>query len=59
MNKQEKPKLRRRTRVTFVCGPSRDYFYGDSRPPKACSYFDFMEWQVAQLRKRRRPTTRP
>ena len=45
----------KRQRVVFVCGPSRDYFYGDPRPPQELGYFDFFEWQEAQLRKRRRP----
>jgi hypothetical protein len=41
--------------VTFACGPSKSYFYGDPCPDKALGYMEFVEWQEAQLRKRRRP----
>jgi hypothetical protein len=44
-----------RKRVAFICGPSKEYYYGDKRPPYGAGYFDFIEWQEAQLRKRRRP----
>ena len=57
MSAEAQPKVKRRKRVIFVCGPSRDYFYGDPRPPQERGYFDFVEWQEAQLRKRHRPRT--
>ena len=43
--------------IMFVCGPSRDYFYGNPRPPQERGYFYFIECQEVQLRKRRRPRT--
>lgn len=48
-------KGRRKRGVIFVCGPSKEYFYGDPRPPQEMGYMEFVEWQEAQLRKRRRP----
>lgn len=48
----DRPKMKR---IIFVCGPSRDYFYGDPKPPRKLGYFDFVEWQEAQFRKHRRP----
>lgn len=56
MSKPKKGRITRKS-VVHICGPSRDYYYGDPRPPKAVGYFDFVEWQAAQLRKRRRPRT--
>ena len=53
-----KKRKARKPPAIFVCGPSRDYFYGDPRPPQELGYFEFVEWQEAQLRKRRRPTKR-
>ena len=53
-------KIRQRPKkfVAFVCGPTRAFFYGDPHPGPDCSYFDFVEWQEAQFRKRRRPKRR-
>ena len=43
----------------IVCGPSKEYYYGDPPPPKESGYMEFLEWQEAQLRKRRRPKGTP
>lgn len=51
-------KDQRRKMTVLVCGPSKEYFYGDPRPPQEMGYMEFVEWQEAQLRKRRRPKTR-
>lgn len=45
----------RKGSVVFVCGPSKEYFYGDPCPDKALGYLEFCEWAEAQRRKRRRP----
>lgn len=51
-------KGQRKRTIIFVCGPSKEYFYGDPRPPKEMGYMEFVEWQEAQLRERRRPMKR-
>ena len=56
--KAEVPK-RKLWPTVFVCGQSRDYYHGDPPPPKERGYFDFIEWQDAQLRRRRRPRSAP
>lgn len=49
----------RTPRTVFVCGPSTDYYYGDPQPSKGLGYMEFLEWQEAQLTRRRRPKVRP
>lgn len=34
------------------------YYYGDPRPPREAGYSEFVAWQEAQLRKKRRPQGR-
>ncbi|MBF8297401.1 MAG: hypothetical protein HW395_58 [candidate division NC10 bacterium] len=43
----------------MICVASKDYAFGDPRPPQERGYMEFMAWQEAQLRKQRRPETRP
>lgn len=45
--------MKRLSGEVHICGPSRDYYAGDPRPPKEAGYFDFMEWQEAQIRNKR------
>ena len=35
-----------------------DYYYGDPRPAKAAGYGEFVAWQEAQLKRRKRPAKR-
>lgn len=38
-----------------VCGPTGEYYLGDPQPPQSAGYGEFVEWQEAQFRKRKRP----
>ena len=42
----------------IVCGPSKEYAYGDPPPPKERGYMEFCEWQEAQLKRHRQKETR-
>ena len=37
-----------------ACGARSEYFYGDPQPPKEAGYAEFVEWQEAQFRHRKR-----
>lgn len=43
-----------KTGIAIACGPSRQYYAGDPRPPRSAGYGEFIEWQEAQLRNRKR-----
>ena len=43
-----------KTGIAIVCGPTKQYYAGDPRPPRSAGYGEFIEWQEAQLRNRKR-----
>ena len=46
-------------RRIIVCGPTGDYYFGDPPPPYEAGFGEFVEWQEAQFRRKRRPKAKP
>ena len=41
----------------IIC-TTAEYYLGDPRPPQSAGYREFVAWQEAQFRRRRRPKPR-